>query len=112
MNGPMDVQWIFTVVFVAVAVVIVIAVVRGLITVGTNLAQDVIETRATVVAKRSQVSGSSDGPVSTAYFVTFDCAQGGRMELKVSPRQFGMIGEGEAGLLSHQGTWFKGFARA
>lgn len=50
--------------------------------------------------------------MSTTYFVTFDCAQGGRMELRVSPRQFGMIGEGEAGLLSHQGTWFKGFARA
>ena len=85
MNGPMDVQWIFTAVIVVVAVTIIIAVVRGLITVGTNLTQDLIETRATVVAKRSQVSGSSDGPVSTTYYVTFDCAQGGRMELKVSP---------------------------
>lgn len=73
---------------------------------------------ATVVAKRTQVSGhyNATEPVhmttaSTTYYVTFQVASGDRMELRVQGHEYGMLAEGDRGALSFQGTRYLGFQR-
>ena len=70
----------------------------------------------TVVAKRTNVSRHRHGKhhhtsTSTTYYVTFQVESGDRMELHVSGSQFGLIVEGDKGLLTFQGTRFLNFER-
>ena len=70
----------------------------------------------TVVAKRTNVSRHHHGKhhhtsTSTTYYVTFQVESGDRMELHVSGSQFGLIVEGDKGLLTFQGTRFLNFER-
>jgi len=49
---------------------------------------------------------------TTKYYVTFEeLVTGERMEFKVSDRMYGMIAEGDDGVLVHQGTRYHGFER-
>lgn len=74
---------------------------------------------ATVVAKRSHTShhhhhhnnGHMHTTSSTSYYVTFQVESGDRMELKVKSYDYGMMVEGDFGVLTFQGTRFLGFAR-
>jgi len=71
----------------------------------------------TVVAKRTNVSRRHRGgehhhtSTSTTYYVTFQVESGDRMELHLSGSQFGLIVEGDKGLLTFQGTRFLNFER-
>lgn len=71
----------------------------------------------TVVAKRTNVSRRHHGgehhhtSTSTTYYVTFQVESGDRMELHLSGSQFGLIVEGDKGLLTFQGTRFLNFER-
>ena len=71
----------------------------------------------TVVAKRTNVSRRNHGgehhhtSTSTTYYVTFQVESGDRMELHLSGSQFGLIVEGDKGLLTFQGTRFLDFER-
>ncbi len=80
--------------------------------------------RATVVAKRTDVSHSSsanagdmsgahgyDTSTFTSYYVTFQVESGDRMEFTVSGSDYGMLVEGDIGKLSFQGTRYLGFQR-
>jgi hypothetical protein len=67
---------------------------------------------ATVIAKRSQVSGFSGGSTDTWYFCTFQFASGERREFGVRGEDFGKLAEGDKGLLNYQGTRFLRYDRA
>lgn len=73
---------------------------------------------ATVVAKRTHVSHHHHHhqehmhtSQSTSYYATFQFASGDRIELHLSSWDYGMIVEGDQGILSFQGTRYLGFER-
>lgn len=73
---------------------------------------------AKIVDKRSHTShhhhnhnGHMHTSSSTSYYVTFEVQSGDRMELKVPRSEFGILVEGEEGVLSFQGTRYLGFER-
>ena len=75
---------------------------------------------ASVVTKRAQVgtthhhnAATNTGGTyyNTKYFATFQFESGERLELSVSPGEYGMLVEGDRGQLSFQGTRYLGFAR-
>ena len=75
---------------------------------------------ASVVTKRAQVgtthhhnAATNTGGTyyNTKYFATFQFESGDRLELSVSPGEYGMLVEGDRGPLSFQGTRYLGFAR-
>lgn len=78
----------------------------------------------TVVAKRADIhrhrhanAGDTTGAhgyhtsTSTSYYVTFEVESGDRMELHLSGSEYGLIVEGDKGLLTFQGTRFLKFER-
>lgn len=71
----------------------------------------------TVVAKRTNVSRHHRAgehhhtSASTSYYVTFQVESGDRMELHLSGSEYGLIVEGDKGLLTFQGTRFLNFER-
>ena len=79
-----------------------------------NAAAPALESVATVVDKREDVSGSRSRyvrPTVSEYFVTFELPSGQRVELAVSGPTSGQLVVGDTGQLSWQGTWFRGFQR-
>ncbi len=48
---------------------------------------------------------------SHSYYITFEVQSGDRMELKVPRSEFGLLVEGDEGVLSFQGTRYLGFER-
>ena len=72
---------------------------------------------ALVVSKRMSVShhhhhsGTNHHHNSTTYYVTFQVESGDRMELQLMGDEYGMIAEGDNGILTFQGTRFLSFDR-
>lgn len=111
---------IFPLVFAAVAVVIVVQLVKGLQEWNHNNHSPVLEVEAGVVAKRADVSHTMHqtgedmnmhSTTSTSYYITFQVHSGDRMEFHVSGEQYGMIAEGDFGMLTFQGSRFLKFQR-
>lgn len=74
-----------------------------------NAASPFIEREAYVVSRRQQVFGHK--ATRTHYFVTFQFRDGSREEFQMEGPQYGLLAEGDTGVLQSQGTWFKGFLR-
>ena len=84
-----------------------------------NSPKQTVEAR--VVTKRMNVHGfgrsmtgssaamHTGGSTYTRYFVTFELEKGSRIELGVKDAEFGMLAEGDQGMLSYQGTRYLGF---
>ena len=73
----------------------------------------VLTVYSTVVATRRKTHHHNhNGSMHTShsYHVTFELADGQRMELKVKRQEFRELTEGMRGMLTYQGTRFKGFA--
>ncbi|MEK3934556.1 DUF2500 domain-containing protein [Sporosarcina sp. FSL W7-1349] len=67
---------------------------------------------AEVVTKRSRTSGSHrNASASTWYYVTFQVQSGDRMEFNVRGNEYGMLAEGDIGMLTFQGTRYLEFER-
>jgi len=104
-------------IFIAIIFIIVIGgfifmAVKGINTWSKNNQSPVLTVPAEVVAKRSKTSGGSgDSSASTRYFVTFQVQSGDRLELGVRGSEFGMLAEEDLGMLTFQGTRYKGFER-
>lgn len=62
---------------------------------------------AQVVTKR--VAGGGEMPVY--YYATFELDDRNRIEMPVSGTEFGMLADGDRGMLTHQGTRYLGFER-
>lgn len=98
--------------FVVVFGVLGAAVVRGTMQWRRNNASPVVTVPSRVVAKRAHTSGGAgDTSASTTYYVTFEQEGGARVEMHTSAKDYGMLAERDAGMLTYQGTRYKGFQR-
>jgi len=68
------------------------------------------EKSATIVSKRSSVSGGHYS-TKTSYYATFEFEDKERIEISVSGQQSGLLTEGDTGVLNYQGTRFNSFTR-
>jgi len=109
-----------TIMFVLIFGLIFFVIVSGIIGWHQNNKAPILSVRAKVVAKRTNVSESSNMGVdgasmssstSTSYYVTFEVESGNRMEFWVQGKVYGLIAEGDRGKLTFQGTRFLGFDR-
>jgi hypothetical protein len=108
---------IFSIVFLLIASVIVIAIIKGITQWNKNNHSPRLTVQATIVAKRHNTSHHHHGSnmhmhhSSTTYYATFQVESGDRMELLIPSTQFGYLVEGDRGMLSFQGTRFISFSR-
>jgi hypothetical protein len=101
---------LITLLFILPIGLIIFLIVRGLVQRLENNRMPVLSVGARIVAKRTRTGGGKY--VSTSYYVTFEVPTGERREFTVSGSEYGMLGEHDAGLLTYQGTRYKGFQRA
>ena len=114
----------FSIVFLLVISVFVVAIVKGISQWNKNNHSPRLDVEAMVVAKRQDVShrhhanaGDVTGAhghhttTSTTYYVTFQVNSGDRLEFEVDGNEYGMLVEGDAGKLFFQGTRYLGFER-
>lgn len=110
----------FTLIFMMFMGVFVVTIVKGISQWNKNNHSPRLTVPAVVVAKRTNVSHHNHNTgvnnhhhhhTSTSYYVTFQVESGDRMELHMSGNEYGMLVEGDAGMLSFQGTRYLGFER-
>ena len=112
MFSIMDV--IFPIIFFAVFVFIIFVAIKGLKGWSHNNAQPRIPAEALIVAKRGHRSTNHRNGhhhTSESYYVTFQFRSGDRTEIQISPREYGMLAEGDEGVVTLQGTRFIRFDR-
>lgn len=111
---------LFLIVFALVIGTFVVSGVKGVQTWHRNNNSPRLTVPATVVAKRDEVCHhrhhDADGVgshchTSTTYYVTFQVDSGDRMEFELDGREYGLLVEGDAGMLTFQGTRYLGFER-
>lgn len=80
-----------------------------------NRSQPRLEVKAEVISKRQNVShhhhNNNVGTSSTIYYVTFEFETSDRKEFCVRGDEYGMLVEGDSGLLTFQGNDYQGFKR-
>jgi hypothetical protein len=102
----------FAAVFVIVFGAFFFAVIMGLTRWSRNNKLPLVTTPASLVAKRTHVSGGSgDLSTTTSYFAAFEIQGSERLEFQIDGREFGILVEGDRGQLTYQGTRYKGFNR-
>ena len=110
----------FLVVFIFIISTIVGSLVSGAKRKHKNDQSPRVTADAKVVSKRMQVgqnrqsSGDNDMMRSytySKYFVTFEFESGDRLELRLPGREYGLLTEGDTGLLTFQGTRYLSFER-
>ena len=103
----------FSVVFLLFIVMFAVLLFRGIGQWNRNNHSPRLTVPATVVSRRTSHHhhAGEHHHSSTSYYVTFQVDSGDRMELHLSGVQFGLIVEGDKGLLTFQGTRFLNFER-
>ena len=107
----------FFLVFFLVFGMILVSVIKGVGQWNQNNNSPRLTVPVTVVSKRTNVSHHHHAgehhhsTTSTTYYVTFQEESGDRMELRLGGSQYGLIVEGDRGLLTFQGTRFLNFER-
>lgn len=113
-------EFMFYIVFFLVIGIFIFTFAKGIGQWHKNNNSPRLSVEATVVTKRTQVShhhhhhhhsGHMHSSNSTSYYVTFQVASGDRMELHIPSYEYGMLVEGDCGILSFQGTRYLGFER-
>ena len=90
----------------------IVTLVRGVGEWNKNNQSPKLTVPATVVAKRSDVHrGIETMHTFTSYYVTFQVESGDRMEFEISDMEYGMLAEGDRGMLTFQGTRYLSFQR-
>ena len=103
----------FAIFFCVIMGLILYAVIGAVTEAVQNKNSPLLSVPARIIAKRSETSGGgNDTHVSTSYYVTFEMQSGERREWRVESRKYGLLVEGDRGILTYQGTWFKDFARS
>ena len=98
--------------FVLVFGIIIVTMVRGIGEWNKNNQSPKLTVPVTVVAKRSNVHrGIETMHTFTSYYVTFQAESGDRMEFEISDTEYGMLAEGDRGMLTFQGTRYLNFQR-
>jgi mannose-6-phosphate isomerase-like protein (cupin superfamily) len=97
-------------IFGVIIVLIGTALVRGVVTWMSNNTAPVRSVPARVLGKRTNTwGGAGDSSVHTSYYVAFELDSGERLEFRVNGPEYGLIADNEEGILTYQGTRFKGF---
>ena len=105
-------QVIMLLVFVLVLGSIIVTLIRGVGEWNKNNQSPKLAVPVTVVAKRSDVHrGIETMHTFTSYYVTFQVESGDRMEFEASDMEYGMLAEGDRGMLTFQGTRYLNFRR-
>ena len=112
-------QILFTLMFLLVAGMIIVNLVKGIGEWNQNNHSPRLTVPAKVVEKRTNVTshrhnganGHHHHHTSTTYYVTFEVESGDRMELHMTGSEYGLLVEGDKGNLSFQGTRYLGFER-
>ena len=106
---------LFAVIFVLVIGMFLVIFVKGIGEWNRNNHSPRLRVSARVVSRRMDVSHHHDtddmSHSSTSYYVTFQVESGDRMEFAVSGYEYGMLAEGDQGMLSFQGSRYLGFER-
>lgn len=109
---------LFGLVFIIIIGVFLFSMAAGVKTWRQNNRSPRLSVPAKVTAKRADVSHHHTGAgdhahmsASTSYYVTFEVESGDRMELQLSGPEYGMLVEGDRGVLSFQGTRYLSFDR-
>lgn len=111
---------LFFLVFALIAGVFIVVIVRGIGQWNKNNQSPVLDVEAVVLTKRTDVSSHTHGGTdhtaahhtcSTRYYVTFEVVSGDRMEFLIPDREYGMLIEGDRGMLRFQGTRYLSFRR-
>ena len=78
----------------------------------SNNSSPVLTLSARVIGKRTQTyGGHGESSVRTAYYLTFEFDNGQREEFHVLGSEYGLLVEGDTGLLTYQGTRYHEFNR-
>ena len=117
----------FTLIFIIVIICFItvfIMISRSMHAERKNKKSPVLTVPASVVTKRTAVShyshanagdisgaGGFNTSSATRYFATFEVESGDRMELSISGDGYGMLAEGDIGMLTFRGTDFLSFDR-
>ncbi|MGN1030708.1 MAG: DUF2500 domain-containing protein [Butyricicoccaceae bacterium] len=113
-------ELLFGLVFLTVIGVFIMNIVRGVGEWNRNNQSPRLTVSAVVCAKRTDVThhhhndastGAMHVSTSTTYYVTFEVESGDRLEFHVSGREYGMLAEGDRGMLNFQGTRYLSFER-
>ncbi|MEI2775192.1 MAG: DUF2500 domain-containing protein [Tetrasphaera sp.] len=99
------------VLFGALMVAIMLAVIRGVRRSAANRRAPLLNRPATVVAKRTGISGGGNSSASSHYFATFEFPDRSREEFGLRGEDYGLLAEGDQGTVTTQGTRFHGFQR-
>ena len=110
---------LFFLAFFLILAMIVITMLRSLLQWNKNNHSPRLTVPATVVTKRSSTThshhntdtGAMHTSTSTSYYATFQVESGDRMELHISGTEYGMLAEGDYGMLTFQGTRYLSFER-
>lgn len=101
-----------SIIFLIVIGGIVFTVFNSILQWSKNNNSPVLTVPAKVVTKRFNTSGGSGNTsAQTSYYVTFEVQSGDRLELKMNGRDFGLLADGDFGLLTFQGTRYHTFER-
>ncbi|MGO0059868.1 DUF2500 domain-containing protein [Brevibacillus fluminis] len=106
--GP---PWWFLLFAGIVIAMIAFTLLKGVAQWMSNNASPVETAMATVIGKRTSTSGGHNTSVTTHYYVTFQFENQERREFAVSGKEYGMLVENDTGLLTYQGTRYKGLQR-
>ena len=112
-------QILFYLVFFLVMGVFVVTIGKSVLQWNKNNHSPRLTVPATIVAKRTnhtrhRHNGAGNHHhyhTSTSYYVTFQVESGDRMELNLAGTEYGLLIEGDRGLLTFQGTRYLGFER-
>ncbi len=114
-NAPI----LFQLFFLTILAFVIFGFVRAIKNYISNATSPILDVAAKVVGKRTQVTrhahhgqhGHMHHSTRTQYFVTFELDDGERIELVSNGKQYGQLVEGDIGMLTYQGEWFKNFDR-
>lgn len=102
-------------VFILVIGVILFSILQGIKTWNKNEQSPRLSVPAKITGKRRHTRGGASTDhhthVHTSYYVTFEFESSDRLELTVSGGEYGLLAEGDKGILTFQGSRYLGFER-
>ena len=110
---------LFFLAFFVILAMVIISLLRSLLQWNKNNHSPRLTVLATVVTKRSSTShsthhagnGAMHTSTSSSYYATFQVESGDRMEFHITGTEYGMLAEGDYGMLTFQGTRYLSFER-
>jgi hypothetical protein len=108
--------FLFGTIFLLVIGMFFFVIIRGIGQWNHNNHSPRLSVPAKVVSRRQHhehhaAANSGTGMGSTSYYVTFEVESGDRMEFHLTGKEYGMLAEGDEGMLTFQGTRYHGFER-